>query len=261
MKKLLLSIVFVLVANASAIIKDGKYEIQSLVNKQKNSILTSIKNSILVIDKDEFILQTKCNYFEGKIKQNKGKLVLDELSHYNYICKDKDKEEFIASTLTEFEIGNSDFLENDKIKINLKDLVIYKNQDEKLISEFKDKLENLHNISNIDINNAKLLSKAEFLQAIKYKNNLFKSPNENSWGIVINNDEFEIFVGCNLIYGKLSQAKNADRYTNEFYFSDIKSTSSKCKNSKLENILKANLKTLQEQRNGLFSKDLILYFN
>lgn len=262
MKKLLLSVFLVLFANANAIIKDGNYEIQSLVDKKINSVLAGGNRYNFIINKDEFELNTKCNMFYGKIKQNDGLLILDEVKQNTYMCSKtaKANEEFILKTLKEFKIRNCEFLENEEIKINLKDLVVYKNYDEKVISEFKDKLLKLYNISNIDMSNGKLLSKGEFLQAIKYKNSLFKAPNEKAWGIVIKNDEFTIFVGCNLIYGKLTQAKNGDRYTNEFSFSDIKSTSLKCKSSKLENILKTNLKTLKEQRNDFFSKDLILYY-
>lgn len=105
------------------------------------------------------------------------------------------------------------------------------------------KLFKLLNTSNIDKSNGKLLSKGLFLQAIKYKNDLFKAPSIKACSKVIKN-----------------QAKNSDRYIKDFSFSDIKSTSLKYKRSKLENILKTNLKTLKEQRNDFFSKDLILYY-
>lgn len=262
MKKLLLSVFLVLFANANAIIKDGNYKIQSLVDKKTNSVLAGDNRWKFIINENEFEIFTKCNMFYGKIKQNSGKLILDDVKQNIYMCSKEAKadEEFILKTLKEFEIGNYEFLENEEIKINLKDLVVYKNYDEKIIGDFKDKLLKLYNISNIDMNNGKLLSKGEFLQAIKYKNSLFKAPSKKAWGIVIKNDEFSIFLGCNLIYGKVIQAKNGDRYTNEFSFSDIKSTNLKCKNSKPENILKTNLKTLKEQRNDFFSKDLVLYY-
>lgn len=99
-------------------LKNGDYKIQSLVDKRTNSIL-AMSNPCDFINKFEHM-------FFGKIKQNDGLLILDEIKQNTYMCSKKAKadEGFILKTLKEFKIRNCEFLENEEIKIYLKDLAI-----------------------------------------------------------------------------------------------------------------------------------------
>lgn len=89
------------------------------------------------------------------------------------------------------------------------------------------------------------------------KKSLQQYKNDNEWALVIENNNFGLFVGCNRIFGAIQQTNN------EIVFNNVASTKMMCEitNMQLENLVLNNLTKLNITNDGLENENIKITFD